>query len=465
MAPGRGVGPLRSLTWRIALPYIALILVSIAVVSIYLASRAGLSLDGMPPTIAIVAGVTSGLAVALAVLIARRTTRSLRRVTTVARRLASGDLGQRVQVDSSDEAGELGRAFNEMAGSLKKMLADLGSERDRLAAILSAMSEGVVMTDRDGAVVLANPSAEKLLGASPLFRKRLVEVVRDHELHRLLNDCARAGRQTRGEIEVAVSQRSLEVTATPMSGQDVPGMLIVFHDVTGLRKMEKTRREFVANVSHELRTPLSSIKAAVETLQDGALDDPQAALTFLSRLGADVDRMAALVSDLLELSRLESGQVSPELARVELGPLVNEVLERLLPVVDGKELRVTVDLPVGLSPVLADREMMRQVVSNLLGNAVKFTPAGGSIAVTAAAAGPRVAVTVADTGIGIAPEHMARIFERFFKVDRSRSGVGSGLGLSIARHIVQLHGGEILVSSEEGRGSSFTFTVPCDSAR
>jgi len=255
-------------------------------------------------------------------------------------------------------------------------------------------------------------------------------------------------------------QRHLGVTATPLSSGTPGKALLVLHDITGLRRVEKTRKEFVANVSHELRTPLTSIKAAVDTLQEGAMGDPQAAAAFLTRINSEVDRMAALISDLLELSRLESGQVLPNMAPTALASLVEEVVERLADKARAKYLAVKLDIPSDLPQVIADCDMVSQVVYNLLDNAIRFTPSGGQVSVTASRRDGAIAVAIEDTGIGIASEHLPRVFERFYKVDKSRSGGGTGLGLAIARHIVRTHGGEIWVESEEGRGSTFIFTIP-----
>lgn len=247
-------------------------------------------------------------------------------------------------------------------------------------------------------------------------------------------------------------------TATPMPA--LAGVLVVLHDATELRRVEKTRREFVANVSHELRTPLASVKAAVDTLQEGALEDRQAATVFLQRISSEVDRMARLVSDLLELSRLESGQVMPHLTQTDITRLIDEIRESLFMAAEAKEIAIEVDASPRPLLVEADSDMVRQVLFNLLDNAIKFTQAGGRVTITARKRESGVAVTIADTGIGIAPEHLPHIFERFYKVEKSRAGGGTGLGLAIAKHIVQAHGGEIRVESEEGKGSAFTFTLP-----
>ncbi|MBI2853570.1 MAG: HAMP domain-containing protein [Chloroflexi bacterium] len=418
------------------------------------------ALSRMRATVLLAAGTITLLAAVLATFIARRTTRAIREVTRSARRLAAGELDRKAEVDSPDEAGELARAFNDMAQSLREMVSNLGSERDKLSAVLSTMSEGVIMTDGDGTVALANPAAEQLLGRPLPIGQRLIELDREFELHGLLRECSRTGHPQGGEIDLLRSRRYLAVTATPMASNAANRILLVLHDITGMRRLEKTRREFVANVSHELRTPLTSIKAAVDTLEEGALEDHDASRDFLRRINSEVDRMARLVADLLELSRLESGQVAPSPSIVPVDTLVAEAVQRLSSKAEAKQLMISMQISSELPAVFADKDMVLQVLSNLLDNAIKFSAPGGRITATAQPAGDKLALTVSDMGAGIASEHLPHIFERFYKVEKSRAGGGTGLGLAIAKHIVMAHGGEIAVQSEEGHGSSFTFTLP-----
>jgi two-component system phosphate regulon sensor histidine kinase PhoR len=220
------------------------------------------------------------------------------------------------------------------------------------------------------------------------------------------------------------------------------------------------RRDFVSNISHELRTPLAGLKALVDTLRDGALEDPQAAERFLNRMDAEVDAVTQMVQELLQLSRLESGQAPLRLVPTPVSDVLVKPIERLRPQAERAELDVTVVLPPLLPMVLADAERVQQVVTNLVHNAIKFTPVGGTLTVSARSEGDQVVVSVSDTGVGITPDDLPRIFERFFKADRARSGGGTGLGLAIAKHVVQGHGGHIWVESTEGKGSTFFFSLP-----
>jgi two-component system phosphate regulon sensor histidine kinase PhoR len=236
--------------------------------------------------------------------------------------------------------------------------------------------------------------------------------------------------------------------------------IVVLQDLTEVRRVETVRREFVANVSHELRTPLASLKALVETLQDGALDDPSAAQRFLSQMDTEVDGLTQMVTELLELSRIESGQVTLKPEPADLRLLISTATERLHAQAQRAGIVLAAEVPEGLPKALVDSERIQHVLINLIHNAIKFTPPGGRVTVSAAVDEKEMRIAVADTGVGIAAEDITRIFERFYKVDKSRSSGGTGLGLAIAKHIVQAHGGRICAESVEGKGATFTFTVP-----
>jgi len=220
------------------------------------------------------------------------------------------------------------------------------------------------------------------------------------------------------------------------------------------------RREFVGNISHELRTPLAAIKAIVDTLRDGAISDREAAEDFLNRLDVEVDGMTQMVNELIELSRIETGKIRLKLEPANLNALVEEVMARLRPQADRQQLSLSAELSPGLAPVQADRERIRQVITNIIHNAIKFTPSGGRIVVSTKIDGQSAIAQVSDTGIGISKEDLPHIFERFFKADKSRATSGTGLGLAIAKHTIQIHGGKVWVQSEEGKGSIFGFSLP-----
>jgi two-component system phosphate regulon sensor histidine kinase PhoR len=255
-----------------------------------------------------------------------------------------------------------------------------------------------------------------------------------------------------------VQARASRIPNETATGQQV---VLVLQDVTELRRAETVRREFVANVSHELRTPVACLKALVETLEDGALEAPEAAREFLDRMQVEVDDLAQLVEELLELSRIESGRVSLDLQPVDIAPMVAAAAERLRPHAERQGLTLTLDLPTGLPTALADPERIHQVITNLVHNAVKFTPPGGRVTVTAEQRDGEVTVHVVDNGVGIPSEALPRLFERFYKVDKARAGGGTGLGLAIAKHLVQVHSGRIWAESAgEGQGARFSFALP-----
>lgn len=400
-------------------------------------------------------------AIAIAVFIAERTARPVRQLTQVAQRIAEGDLDARILLRKKDEVGQLAHALNHMADQLRTQVTNLAEERGRLAAILERMADGVVMTDEKGAVQMVNPAAARLLGVSQTAATQLTfaQLVRNHRLIEMWQRCQQLDTE---QVETIEDQRGLFLQAviTPFHEAQERNYLVVLQDLTQIRRLETVRRDFISNLSHELRTPLAAMKALVETLRDGALDERATAEHFLQRLEREVDLLTHMVQELLDLSRIESGRVPLSLHPVQLGEIVLPVVEHLQPQADRARLILQIDLPHTLPKVLADVERVRQVVTNLVHNAIKFTPSGGSVTVSAVLDGDEVVIAVRDTGVGIPADDLPRIFERFYKADRARSGGGTGLGLAIARHVVQAHGGRIWAESIEGQGSTFFFTLP-----
>jgi len=413
---------------------------------------------------AIVAGsvLATLFATGLAYIIADRIVVPIRRLTDVVERMAAGDLRARLLPTTRDEVGALTRSFNAMVDRLRAMISSLDNERGRLAAVLDHMADGVLITDGEGRVRLANPAAVRILGLSPgaALGRRLAEVVRQHEIIALWRQCNEASEEQTELVEVGRQGSFVQAIVTPLGGAEPGACLVILQDLTRVRQLETVRRDFISNISHELRTPLASLKALSETLQDGALEDPPAARRFIDRMDIEVDALTQMVQELLELSRIESGQVPVRLTPVALGDVVIPAVERLRPQAVRAGLALTVEVDPQGPLVLADTERIQQVVTNLVHNAIKFTPAGGSVRVYAVVGEDEATVLVQDTGVGIPSEDLARIFERFYKADRARTGGGTGLGLAIAKHIVQAHGGTIGAESVEGRGSTFHFTLP-----
>ena len=406
-------------------------------------------------------GLAAGVLGLLAIwFVARRSSGSLQAVTEASQQLEQGDFDYRVPAGANDEARQLTDSFNRMADAVKGVIGRLSSERDTLSAVLGTMADGVVVTDPGGRVSLLNPAARDLLGirAEQVEGARLAELVRDNEIHQLLTRCQAEQARHEAEVSLVLPRRYLSAIATPLDNNG--GVLLTLHDLTRMRQVETSQREFVSNVSHELRNPMASIKAMVETLESGAVNDPQVALDFLSRMRGDVDRMNGLVNDLLELSRMESGQFMIEAEPMPLAPLIQAVRKQFTEMAASQDVNLVEDLAENLPPVMADGEKLTQVFVNLLENSLKFTPAGGEIRIGAEAEDEQVQIVFKDTGIGVAPQHLPHIFERFYKVNRSRRDSGTGLGLAIVKQLVEAHGGEITVESKESEGCAFTFTVP-----
>ena len=402
------------------------------------------------------------LSVGLAYFLAQRASRSMEAAADGARRFANGDLDYRMDTSSYPGAEELAEAFNQMASTITDQIRNLTTESNQLSVILDTMADGVIVVNSNGQVELMNLSAEWML-ESPnreADRIQLAEVVRDHGILQLVSE-AKATRQTRqAELELVHRRRFLNVIATPLSEGSDEGVLLTLQDVTSLWQVETTRREFVSNVSHELRSPLAAIRAMTETLQDGALNDTDTAQDFLTRILNDTQRMTTMVNELLELSRLESGQAPIHLAPVSLESVVAEIESRFDVSPDHERLKLETNVPDGIPLVMGEADKLNQVLANLVENAVKVTGDGGLISISANATDRWVEVKVSDNGIGIAREHLPHVFERFYKVDRSRRDGGTGLGLAIVKHLVQAHGGDIKVESVEGEGSAFSFTLP-----
>jgi two-component system phosphate regulon sensor histidine kinase PhoR len=409
------------------------------------------------------------LAVALLFVIAltRRVSAAVGELTQAARRMTEGDLTVRTRLSGDDDLAELGEVLDRLAVGLGASLGALRAERDLQKRILEAMHEGVVVVDRDGRIVLVNPAlrAMLLLGADAVG-KLLIETVRHAQLDTMLDEARDAPDDHPVEIELpGLKPRRVLVQAAPLSGEE-EGLLFVFVDVTELRRLESLRRDFVANASHELRTPIAAVRSATETLRSGALEDPVAAIRFLDIIERNAQRLQSLVEDMLELSKLESNEFKLKRERVELGRVVPIVLALFRERADKKGVRLAAELAAALPAVEGDARALEHVLSNLVDNAVKYCPSGSRILVRASREEGRVRLVVTDTGPGIAPEHLQRVFERFYRVDagRSRELGGTGLGLSIVKHMVEAMRGKVAVESAVGRGSTFTVSLPSSEA-
>jgi two-component system phosphate regulon sensor histidine kinase PhoR len=406
--------------------------------------------------------VTTIVAIAAATLIARATTRPVREITQASRRIAAGQLRQKIPIRTTDETGQLAQAFNEMSLNLNKLVGDISAEKTKLQTVLANMADGVIMVDVEGKIVLVNQAAHNLFAFQErdVTGKPLIEAVHEYEADEILKLCLKTGQTQTAQFESAISKRFVRVIAVPLAEEGLAGALLLFQDLTELRSLQTMRRELVGNISHELRTPLTGIKAMIETLKEGAIDDKQAATDFISRIDGEIDHMTQMVSELTELSRIETGRAELRIAPLNLNLLVQEIAARLNPVAERQKVTITTDLATDLAAVRGDGDRIRQVLVNLVHNAVKFNRLGGSVTISTKVDKKSVIVSVSDTGIGISKEEIPHVFERFYKGDKARTGGGAGLGLAIAKHIVEAHGGNIWVHSEEGKGSTFGFSLP-----
>lgn len=402
------------------------------------------------------------LAILAAGLIARATTRPIREITKASKRIASGELGQKITVRTRDETGQLAQAFNEMSSNLNKLVGDITTERTKLQTVLANMADGVVTVDVEGKIVLANQATERLFNfrEKDVTAKPLIETVRDHEVDEILKLCLKTTQTQTVQFESVASKRFLRAIAIPIVEGKLTGALLLFQDLTELRSLQTMRRELVGNISHELRTPIAGIKAMVETLKDSAIDDKQAATDFLSRIDSEVDRLAQMVAELTELSRIETGRTELRMAPLNLNSLVGDVVTQLNLLAERQQVTITADLTTNLPTIRADNDRIRQTLVNLVHNAIKFNRPGGKVTVSTKAEREFVTVSISDTGIGISKEDLPHVFERFYKADKARSKGGSGLGLAIAKHTIQAHAGNIWALSEEGQGSTFSFSLP-----
>jgi two-component system phosphate regulon sensor histidine kinase PhoR len=347
---------------------------------------------------------------------------------------------------------------------LDERIRALKSESSKLSAVLGQMTDGVVLVDTEGRVRLINPAAERMFGVmeADALGRTAAEVLQHYQLVELWQRSQKSGQGEKASVDLRKPKLSLQGMASPM-GEGMPGsILLVFQDLTQVRQLEIVRREFLSNISHELRTPLATLNALTETLREGALDDPPAARHFLNSMETELDALTHMVSELIELNRIESGRVPLQLRPVPPETLLASAAERLKVQAERSNIEIILDIPPGLPNVLADPVRMEQVLVNLLHNAIKFTPAEGKITLSASSQpdadehpADEVILSVQDTGVGIASVDLPRIFERFYKADKARSKGGTGLGLAIAKHLTEAHGGRIWVESEEGRGSTF----------
>ncbi|MDP2876800.1 MAG: ATP-binding protein [Holophaga sp.] len=403
-----------------------------------------------------------GVAGLIATLATRRISRTLRQLAETAGRMVSGELGERTHTAGHDEIATLGKSLDHLAANLSKTLDQLRTERDLLGDILGGMQEGVLVLDAKSRVIHANPAlrAMLLLGAD-IISKPLLDVIRNADLVEILGEARENKTTATGEVELSgIKPKRLLVQAAPLQG-DTGNLLMVLVDVTQLRQLESIRKDFVANASHELRTPVASLRSAAETLR-GAMNDPEASLMFLEMIERNAGRLHQLVEDLLDLSRIESKEFRLQMEDLNLTAFADQMVHAYARLAQDKAIQMEVISAAPGIMARADRRALEQVVGNLLDNAIKYCPSAAKIQIQVETQGERCRISVSDTGPGIPPQHLPRLFERFYRVDASRSRElgGTGLGLAIVKHLVEAMRGTVTVESDPGKGSTFSFTLP-----
>ena len=391
--------------------------------------------------------------------------RPLNRLAENLKEHLKGDQKVLESLHQPSDIGPLLYAMEILLKSLDLQIKDTEAEAEILRSVLDMITDGIVMVNDRGEVISLNPAAEEIFQITPAKAqgRTVAEVLRQFQWIELYRSCKETQLETSATLELPSQKVFLQGFAIPLSDV-LPGyILMVFQDLSQIRRLETTRQDFISNLSHELRTPLASLKALSETLQEGALEDPQAARRFLGRMETEVDALTQMVTELLELSRIESGRVPLDLKPASPRNLLTRTVERMRSQAERKKLEIEIQAPDDLPQVPVDARRVEQVLVNLLHNAIKFSTEGHKIILAASQEESQVVFCVEDFGAGIPDQDLDRIFERFYKTDQARSSGGTGLGLSIAKHIVEAHQGQIWAESTYGEGSRFFFSIPISS--
>ena len=422
------------------------------------------NINNLRQTILITSIIAAGLTIALSTVIAGRTAKPIEELTQTAIEMAHTENEPPSPSAAYNEVGQLAEAFNTLVSQQRTQIRALETEQGKLTSVLEQMTDGVIIANEEGHIEMINPMAETLFDLTPdtAEGQSLVQVLRHHAIIELWRKCQKTRREQTLALEMPRQSKFIQTVIISLEDALPGNYLLLFQDLTRMRRLETVRRDFISNISHELRTPLASLKALTETLQGGAIDDPPAAQRFLRRMETEVDALTHMVSELLELTRIESGQVPLELQPVSPKKILERAIERLSVQAERAGLIVSIFCPDDIINIIADPPRIGQALVNLLHNAIKFTPEGGEITLAAWQQGDIVVFAIEDTGVGIPFDDLPRIFERFYKADRARTGGGTGLGLAITRHLVQAHGGRIWVESVEGQGSTFSFSIPIE---
>lgn len=452
--------------WRLFLTYLVLVVTAVGIVGgvVLRQSEEDDIFYQLSRAVVITGVVIIILSVVPSYFLAKRFARPLNELAEGARRLAEGDLGLKIHTDAGHEFVALARSFNDMSKTLAGTFDQIAHDREQLRTILSGMVEGVVAFDEEQQVLFANERGGVLLGFDPnaVIGRKLWEVTRQRAVQEIVEK-ALAGREPhREELDwKGPEAKTLAVYVSRLPG--AAGAVMVLHDITDLRRLERLRQDFVANVSHELKTPLAVIRSNIEALEDGAVEDAAARGPFLERVRHEADRLDALIQDVLRLAKIESGEQPLDRTSVPLDAAIAECLERQATRAEAKSMAL-IEVPpkAGAVVALADADALGHVLDNLVDNAIKYTPSGGKITVRWTATEHHVQIEVEDTGIGISEADLPRVFERFYRADRARNRAagGTGLGLSIVKHLTQAMNGHVMAASQLGKGTTFKVTLP-----
>lgn len=404
----------------------------------------------------------------LGFLISKSITNPIKDVTIKASKMAKGDFDQKVDIRSDDEIGQLGEMFNYLTARLKNTLDEISSEKSKLNAIINQMGDGLIAVDNEGYIIHVNPTFIRMLRINQMYITRPIydEIVGKYNENLTLKNIKKKNISHGSEIIKLENKDILRANFVYLKNdkEEVKGLILVLQDITEHEKLDTMRKEFVANVSHELKTPITTIKSYTETLIDGAMDDKEICGSFLSVIDKESDRMARLVSDLLQLSRMDHKKNNFNLSRFDIDNLIKDIVNKLDISFKEKNHIIKMGLCDKNIIINGDKDRIEQVIQNILTNAIKYTPNNGIVSINIREENEQAMISIKDNGIGIPEKDVSRIFERFYRVDkaRSRDMGGTGLGLSIAKHIIEQHGGDISVKSEVGKGTEFKIKLPVD---
>jgi two-component system phosphate regulon sensor histidine kinase PhoR len=406
----------------------------------------------------------------ISLIISLNITRPIKEMTEISQRISKGDFSKKLEIRSQDEIGQLSLALNQMSEDLENKIKIISEDKNKMEIILSSVIEGIAAIDKKGKFILCNYAFEKIINCSrdKALGRFHWEIIRNNQLNELLKDTIQKSQTSTQEITILFPQEKIfSASSTPLGEKEnIWGAVVVLNDITQIKRLEKMREEFVANVSHELRTPLTSIQGFIETLKGGAINDPEKAKHFLKIIEKQSNRLNNLVEDILKLSKIESQEIVVNLQSTNLKDLLDKVIVEFKENILQKKLQITTNISPQFPLLKVVPEQIELALGNLLDNAIKYTPEKGEISIYFLEREKDVYLEIADNGIGISPEHLPRIFERFYRVnkDRSRDLGGTGLGLAIVKHVVKVHKGMIGVDSHPGKGAKFFIILPKNSS-